>query len=84
MSISSLPSPTLRDRSPACSLRLLTHSPPTDRAPRCCACPETKKARDDCFLKYGSNVDDDGESSAKCRDIVEKHRECMRSYGFNV
>merc|ERR1711939_249700 len=50
----------------------------------CCACPETKKARDDCFLKYGSNIDEDGESRAKCQDIVARHRECMRSYGFNV
>ncbi|KAK9898922.1 hypothetical protein P389DRAFT_188291 [Cystobasidium minutum MCA 4210] len=50
----------------------------------CCACPETKKLRDDCFLKYGSNIDEDSESKEKCKSIVEKHRECMRGFGFNV
>ncbi|BGP53639.1 hypothetical protein JCM8202_003591 [Rhodotorula sphaerocarpa] len=50
----------------------------------CCACPETKKARDDCFLQYGSNADDAADSGAACRDIVERHRQCMRSLGFNV
>ena len=51
---------------------------------RCCACPETKKRRDDCFLKFGSNVDDDAESAKNCRQIVEDHKQCMRSLGFNV
>lgn len=50
----------------------------------CCACPDTKKLRDDCFLRYGSNVDDEGESRDKCRDIVEAHKRCMRGLGFNV
>lgn len=51
---------------------------------RCCACPETKKARDDCFLRFGSNADDNADSGDKCRDIVEQHRQCMRNLGFNV
>ncbi|GAA5922314.1 hypothetical protein JCM3775_005688 [Rhodotorula graminis] len=50
----------------------------------CCACPETKKARDDCFLKFGSNADDGADSGAQCKDIVERHRQCMRSLGFNM
>ncbi|TNY20711.1 cytochrome C oxidase copper chaperone-domain-containing protein [Rhodotorula diobovata] len=50
----------------------------------CCACPETKKARDDCFLRFGSNADDSADSANACKDIVEKHRQCMRSLGFNV
>jgi len=50
----------------------------------CCACPITKKARDDCFLAYGSNIDDDGESREKCREIVQQHIACMRGYGFKV
>ncbi|GAA5883629.1 hypothetical protein JCM3774_001854 [Rhodotorula dairenensis] len=50
----------------------------------CCACPETKKARDDCFLRFGSNADDQADSGDKCREIVEQHRQCMRSLGFNV
>ncbi|GAA6000964.1 cytochrome c oxidase copper chaperone [Rhodotorula paludigena] len=50
----------------------------------CCACPETKKARDDCFLQFGSNQDDGADAGSQCRDIVERHRQCMRSLGFNV
>ncbi|GAA5865882.1 hypothetical protein JCM8547_005746 [Rhodosporidiobolus lusitaniae] len=50
----------------------------------CCACPDTKKARDDCFLQFGSNADDSNDSAEKCRNIVERHRQCMRSLGFNV
>ncbi|SCV73531.1 BQ2448_7457 [Microbotryum intermedium] len=50
----------------------------------CCACPETKKARDDCFLKFGSNVDEHGSSAQECEKIVEAHRRCMRSLGFTV
>ncbi|SCZ94998.1 BZ3500_MvSof-1268-A1-R1_Chr11-3g03532 [Microbotryum saponariae] len=52
--------------------------------PQCCACPETKKARDDCFLRFGSNVDEAGSSAQECEKIVEAHRRCMRSLGFNV
>ncbi|KAF5324905.1 hypothetical protein D9611_004171 [Ephemerocybe angulata] len=45
----------------------------------CCACPETKRPRDDCFLKY-----DASEAPLKCKEEVEKHLACMRSYGFKV
>ncbi|GAA5905633.1 hypothetical protein JCM6882_008733 [Rhodosporidiobolus microsporus] len=50
----------------------------------CCACPDTKKARDDCFLKFGSNADDSNDSADKCKEIVAAHRRCMRELGFNV
>ncbi|KAL8293220.1 hypothetical protein RQP46_000914 [Phenoliferia psychrophenolica] len=50
----------------------------------CCACPDTKKLRDDCFLQYGSNADEGNESAAKCQDIVKNHLACMRGLGFNV
>ncbi|GAA5833773.1 hypothetical protein JCM11251_005961 [Rhodosporidiobolus azoricus] len=50
----------------------------------CCACPETKKARDDCFLQFGSNQDDGNDSADKCKEIVAAHRRCMREMGFNV
>ncbi|KAG8737550.1 hypothetical protein FRC10_008063 [Ceratobasidium sp. 414] len=45
----------------------------------CCACPETKSARDDCFLRY-----DPGEAPGKCADLLQKHIACMRGYGFNI
>ncbi|GAA5859179.1 hypothetical protein JCM5353_006362 [Sporobolomyces roseus] len=50
----------------------------------CCACPETKKLRDDCFLQFGSNTDEQSGSEDKCKKIVEDHLKCMRSLGFNV
>ncbi|TFK34869.1 cytochrome C oxidase copper chaperone-domain-containing protein [Crucibulum laeve] len=44
----------------------------------CCACPQTKSARDDCFLKFGDEADE------KCKDIVANHLACMRGLGFKV
>ncbi|KAG6794419.1 cytochrome c oxidase copper chaperone [Apis mellifera caucasica] len=41
----------------------------------CCACPETKKARDDCIITKGEE---------NCRDLIEAHKTCMRSLGFNI
>ncbi|CAO1623266.1 unnamed protein product [Sympodiomycopsis kandeliae] len=49
----------------------------------CCACPETKIPRDDCFLKYG-HTDQDGEEGWRCKDLVEAHRQCMKKLGFNI
>lgn len=41
----------------------------------CCACPETKKARDACIMENG----EDG-----CGDLIEKHKQCMRDLGFKI
>ena len=41
----------------------------------CCACPETKKARDECILFYGEE---------SCEKLIEAHKECLRSHGFNI
>lgn len=41
----------------------------------CCACPETKKARDACIMEKGE---------ANCKDLIEAHKECMRKMGFNI
>lgn len=46
---------------------------------RCCACPETKAVRDDCFLKNAPEV-----AEEQCRAVIEAHKACMRSYGFKV
>ncbi|KZT03466.1 uncharacterized protein LAESUDRAFT_704403 [Laetiporus sulphureus 93-53] len=45
----------------------------------CCACPQTKSARDDCFLKFDSSEADD-----KCKELVQAHVACMRGLGFKV
>ncbi|ORY25253.1 cytochrome C oxidase copper chaperone-domain-containing protein [Naematelia encephala] len=45
----------------------------------CCACPETKSKRDDCFLKFPAE-----EATDQCKQLVQAHQACMRSYGFKV
>ncbi|CAK9798800.1 Cytochrome c oxidase copper chaperone [Anthophora plagiata] len=41
----------------------------------CCACPETKKIRDECIITKGEE---------NCRHLIEAHKACMRSLGFNI
>ncbi|XP_066601640.1 cytochrome c oxidase copper chaperone [Prorops nasuta] len=41
----------------------------------CCACPETKKARDACIMENGEE---------NCGPLIEAHKACMRNMGFNV
>ena len=41
----------------------------------CCACPETKKARDECMIKFGEE---------KCKEAIEAHKACMRAAGFVI
>ncbi|KAI6009507.1 COX17-domain-containing protein [Pisolithus orientalis] len=43
----------------------------------CCACPETKAARDACFLEKGGD-------QGQCAEVLKKHVECMRSLGFEI
>lgn len=41
----------------------------------CCACPETRKARDICIVERGEE---------ECKDLIDAHRQCMRKLGFNI
>ncbi|VDP05329.1 unnamed protein product [Heligmosomoides polygyrus] len=41
----------------------------------CCACPETKKARDQCIIENGEE---------HCGKLIEAHKQCMRDAGFDV
>ena len=41
----------------------------------CCACPETKKARDECMVLNGED---------QCQKFIEAHKVCLRAEGFNV
>ena len=41
----------------------------------CCACPETKKARDACLAKH---------NQADCQHLIDAHLDCLRKEGFNV
>jgi len=41
----------------------------------CCACPETRKARDACIAEKGEE---------ECGDLIEAHKQCMIEMGFKV
>uniref|UniRef100_A0A8D0HLH6 Cytochrome c oxidase copper chaperone n=1 Tax=Sphenodon punctatus TaxID=8508 RepID=A0A8D0HLH6_SPHPU len=41
----------------------------------CCACPETKRARDTCIIEKGEE---------NCGPLIEAHKECMRALGFKI
>ncbi|KAE8125816.1 hypothetical protein FH972_020587 [Carpinus fangiana] len=41
----------------------------------CCACPDTKKLRDECIVQHGEEA---------CAKWIEAHRTCLRAEGFNV
>ncbi|AXA50625.1 cytochrome c oxidase subunit 17 [Malassezia restricta] len=68
---------------PGTAPHLVTELNPKGIKP-CCACPETKAARDDCFLRFGHSVEEHGESARKCEELVKRHRACMASLGFNI
>jgi len=41
----------------------------------CCACPETKRPRDECIIERGEE---------NCKDLIEAHKQCMRKLGFKI
>lgn len=41
----------------------------------CCACPDTKRLRDECIVEHGE---------AACKKWIEAHLQCLRVEGFNV
>lgn len=50
----------------------------TDSKPKkkiCCACPDTKKLRDECIVEHGESA---------CEKWIEAHKKCLRAEGFNV
>lgn len=52
--------------------------PAPDTKPKkkiCCACPDTKKLRDECMVEHGEEA---------CAKWIEAHRRCLRAEGFNV
>ncbi|XP_074299017.1 uncharacterized protein LOC141630023 [Silene latifolia] len=40
----------------------------------CCACPDTKKLRDECIVEHGEGA---------CSKLIEAHKQCLRAEGFN-
>lgn len=41
----------------------------------CCACPETKRVRDECIVTNGEG---------ECLPYIEAHKVCLREAGFKV
>nr|ACU16002.1 unknown [Glycine max] len=41
----------------------------------CCACPDTKRLRDECIVEHGESA---------CTKWIEAHRLCLRAEGLNV
>ncbi|KAI7868439.1 COX17-like protein [Spinellus fusiger] len=41
----------------------------------CCACPETKRPRDQCIFENGEE---------NCQALINAHLECMRKLGFKI
>ncbi|KAI5057526.1 hypothetical protein GOP47_0027541 [Adiantum capillus-veneris] len=41
----------------------------------CCACPDTKRLRDECVAEHGPEY---------CGKWIEAHLRCLRAEGFNV
>ena len=41
----------------------------------CCACPDTRKIRDECVVNNGEDL---------CVAAIEAHKKCLRSEGFDV
>ncbi|GAA96694.1 uncharacterized protein L969DRAFT_20038 [Mixia osmundae IAM 14324] len=49
----------------------------------CCACPETKKPRDDCFLRNGP-PEPGSRAEQACQELIAQHRQCMANLGFTI
>ncbi|ONI12757.1 hypothetical protein PRUPE_4G181400 [Prunus persica] len=56
----------------------VTTAPSLDTKPKkkiCCACPDTKKLRDECIVEHGQEA---------CTKWIDAHLRCLRAEGFNV
>nr|ABD38858.1 At1g53030 [Arabidopsis thaliana] len=69
----------LQAQDSACSLDkpskdvVATETKPKKRI--CCACPDTKKLRDECIVEHGESA---------CTKWIEAHILCLRSESFKV
>ena len=67
------------DRPAAAAAAAQTDKPSAEKKPpkckACCACPETKRARDECIILNGEE---------NCQPLIEAHKKCMRDMGFDI
>merc|ERR1711879_366565 len=45
------------------------------RCKSCCACPDTRKLRDECVATKGID---------NCQEFIDAHNKCMEAMGFNM
>ncbi|KAF7846097.1 hypothetical protein BT93_L5262 [Corymbia citriodora subsp. variegata] len=78
----SYPSPQSQPNTPvnaAQDLRTPGSSDSKERPKPCCVCKDEKSERDKCMLySQGEDPQED------CKGMVQRYRECMKGYGFNV
>lgn len=64
---------------PSATSQVLAAAGPTpDSKPKkkiCCACPDTKRLRDECIVEHGE---------AACEKWIQAHLRCLRAEGFKV
>jgi len=65
----------MSDSTPKVAEEVPSASAEPKKCKACCACPETKKARDQCIVENGEE---------NCKTLIEAHRECMKQMGFNI
>ncbi|XP_050220549.1 cytochrome c oxidase copper chaperone 1-like [Mercurialis annua] len=54
---------------------ITTTAPEKPKKKICCACPDTKRLRDECIVEHGESA---------CAKWIEAHRLCLRAEGFNI
>lgn len=65
--------PTATTAPPSADAGAAAPKKPTCRI--CCACPDTRKVRDECIVMHGEE---------ECAKLIEAHKVCLRAEGFNV
>lgn len=57
------------------SSNVVSNPAPLPKKKICCACPSTKRLRDECIVMHGEDA---------CKKWINAHKECLRSEGFKV
>jgi cytochrome c oxidase assembly protein subunit 17 len=73
-----VPSPEIPAMSGGSATVTAAAAPATESKPKkkiCCACPDTKRLRDECVVEHGEPA---------CTKWIEAHKRCLRAEGFNV
>ncbi|EEB05435.1 cytochrome C oxidase copper chaperone Cox17 [Schizosaccharomyces japonicus yFS275] len=67
----------MSEKMPASDASAVQQPEQEEKPKPCCACPETRKARDACLLESKNGP-------IECAKLIEAHRKCMAQYGYEV